>query len=359
MAQRKHEARKQNSQALVEFGENLSPNFIQKAVGTVTELKAEYDLHDAAINAGVKKYTDATDDLFKHLSDMQSLLSKHGVNHRLVIEARKQGHNIPWWTEYYGMYDGILKESLRTMQSRLKAYRAGELGDEKKNEKKDTTYRFNKAAANTAVAGLVAGRELADAIEAGRDGKEELKAFRKIQHGDRLNDIIAAAEAEPDWKKLCGEAMRGLDGVLAAFERDDVNKALPADLRKVVREARNEFFPKAKASKADGTAKKSKSAVADLLPPRQGTEPLPKTAPPIKVKQAADPEKPTLAALVTVVTAKPGFTCKHNGTDYEVAAVSDDGMSADLKSLRNGSDMPSIPVAELRYVVGPDAVEAA
>jgi hypothetical protein len=274
-------AAKQDQQALTKFGENFSPNsVVVKTLASVAELKADYDLHHAAIQKAISAYTSATGNIYEHLSYMQSLLSKQGANHKLVIEARKQGHNIPWWTEYYEMFDGILKESLRTMQSRLKAYRAGDLGDaSKKKDKPNPDYQFNKAERTTVVAAVVAGRELADAIEAGRDGKAEVKAFRKIQHGDRLNDVLAAAEAAPDYHKAYNDAMRGLKTMLEAFEKQDANKALPADLRKLVRDTRKAFF-----GKADLAPKKAKSAVGELISPKKKEAPVPREAPTIVVK---------------------------------------------------------------------------
>ncbi len=63
------------------------------------------------------------DDILPHLAYMQSLLSKKGANHHLVIASRKQGKKIPWWTEYYESYKERLWESLRTMERRIAAYR--------------------------------------------------------------------------------------------------------------------------------------------------------------------------------------------------------------------------------------------
>jgi hypothetical protein len=65
----------------------------------------------------------AQDDILPHLAFMQSLLSKKGSNHHLVIEARKKGHRIPWWRDYYEKYKDSLWESLRTMERRIAAYR--------------------------------------------------------------------------------------------------------------------------------------------------------------------------------------------------------------------------------------------
>ena len=67
--------------------------------------------------------------------------------------------------------------------------------------------------------------------------------------------------------------------------------------------------------------------------------------------------KPSLPVAVTVVTAKPGFTCKFNGRDCAITGVSADGMSADLRLAATGVELRTVPVAELRYVVDPDAAE--
>ncbi len=66
----------------------------------------------------------AQDDIIPHLAHMQSLLSKNGANHHLVIAARKQGHEIPWWTDYYESHRDRLWESLRTMERRIAKYRS-------------------------------------------------------------------------------------------------------------------------------------------------------------------------------------------------------------------------------------------
>jgi hypothetical protein len=79
---------------------------------TIAGLTAEF-----VVKAGEAKQKQ--DDILPHLAYMQSLLSKRGANHGLVIEARQQGENIPWWTDYYETYKDKLWESLRTMERRI------------------------------------------------------------------------------------------------------------------------------------------------------------------------------------------------------------------------------------------------
>jgi hypothetical protein len=83
---------------------------------TIANLTAEF-----VATAGEAKQKQ--DEILSHLAFMQSLLSKKGANHGLVIEARKQKHNIPWWTRYYATYKDKLWESLRTMERRIAAFR--------------------------------------------------------------------------------------------------------------------------------------------------------------------------------------------------------------------------------------------
>jgi hypothetical protein len=64
---------------------------------TVDDFTAAYNLHDAAIRKAIPAFAEkqgaanliAEQDVIPHLSYMQSLLSKKGSNHDIVIAARK------------------------------------------------------------------------------------------------------------------------------------------------------------------------------------------------------------------------------------------------------------------------------
>lgn len=120
-------------QAPAEFDAELASNFPQVSVplfNSVAELAAEYERRDAAIREDFAGITEVSRTLLADLSYMQSLLSKQGDNHRLVIEARAQGHKIPSWTEFYREFCGEsgLGDKLRTIQQRLKDYRDSDGG---------------------------------------------------------------------------------------------------------------------------------------------------------------------------------------------------------------------------------------
>jgi hypothetical protein len=338
MAQKKHAPKKQDSQAPVEFDDKMSPNLIQvPKFATVQELMADFNKHNTAIHTGIKSFVGWMEETTKELSYMQALLSKKGTNHEIVIQARKEGHNIQWWSDYFATVQPALGVSLREAQRRVKAYRAGELGDgSKKKDKPNPDHQFNKAERNTVVAAAVAGRELADAIEAGRDGKEEAKAFRKIQHGDRLNDVLAAAQAAPDYHKGYNDAMRGLKALVEAFEKRDASKTLPADLRKLVRDTRKEFF---------GTAvpapKRAKSAAPLSVPfdvrdydPRNDTKQATAAKQSAagglnvyKVREVTNPAGNTFAVVKDEVVVKSDYTTEEAAFD-----ALDEFKSADEKA---------------------------
>lgn len=139
------------------------------------------------------------DEILPHLAHMQSLLSKKGPNHDLVVEARKHGHKIPWWTEYYESYKGKLWESLRTMERRIAAYRSDPKAPVSKPERDtDPVPRLNKADRKALIEGNHRANELVAALEAGRDGKTEVASFKAVMHAGRLDDIVQAHLAEPE-----------------------------------------------------------------------------------------------------------------------------------------------------------------
>jgi hypothetical protein len=143
----------------------------------------------------------AQDDIIPHLAFVQSLLSKKGTHHHLVIEARKQGHKIPWWTDFYKGYKDRLWESLRTMERRIAAYRGDPTAPISKPERDtDPVPRLHKADRKALIEGNHRANALVAALEAGRDGKAEIASFKAVMDAKRLDDIVQAHFAEPDYK---------------------------------------------------------------------------------------------------------------------------------------------------------------
>ena len=169
---------------------------------------------------------EAQDDILPHLAEMQSLLSKKGTNHHLVIAARKEGHKIPWWTEYYESYKGKLWESLRTMERRIAAYRKDPTAPATKPDR-DPVSHFNKAARKALIEGNHRAVEIVSALEAGRDAKEEIADFKAVMNATRLDDIMQAHEQEPDYKGILSKVLQTVA---------DMTASLPDAFVKAVRE---------------------------------------------------------------------------------------------------------------------------
>jgi hypothetical protein len=109
---------------------NSTPTVAMPTFQSVADFVSAYEEKDKTIADLTVEFVDAAevakekqDDIVPQLAFMQSLLSKKGSNHHLIIKARKEGHKIPWWTDYFDKYKDRIWESLRTMERRINAYR--------------------------------------------------------------------------------------------------------------------------------------------------------------------------------------------------------------------------------------------
>jgi hypothetical protein len=180
-----------------------------------TKKKTIDDLTGKFVNkAGEAKR--AQDDILPYLADMQSLLSKKGTNHKLVIAARKQGHKIPWWTEYYESYKDRLWESLRTMERRIAAYRNDPTSPITKADR-DPVPHFNRAERKALIEGNHCAVEIVAALEGGRDAKQEIAEFKAVMDSERLDDIMQAHEQEPDYKSILTKMVKTVADMKASL----------------------------------------------------------------------------------------------------------------------------------------------
>jgi hypothetical protein len=168
----------------------------------------------------------AQDEIIPHLAFMQSLLSKKGTNHRLVVAARKQGHKVPWWTEYYESYKDKLWKSLRTMERRIAEYRNDPTAPATPRDS-DPVPHFNRAERKALIECNHHAVEMVTALEAGRDAKQEIAAFKVVMNAKRLDDIMQAHEQEPDYKSIPAKLVQTVA---------DMKASLPAPFVKAVRE---------------------------------------------------------------------------------------------------------------------------
>jgi len=178
------------------------------AFQSIADFVAAYSDKKKTIDDLTDKFVDkvgeakrAQDDIIPHLAHMQSLLSKKGANHHLVIAARKQGHKIPWWTDYYESYRDRLWESLRTMERRIAKYRNDPTAPEPKPDR-NAIPRLTKADRKRLVEASHRANELIAALEAGRDGKKEISDFKAVMDATRLDDIVQVQEREFEYLDL-------------------------------------------------------------------------------------------------------------------------------------------------------------
>lgn len=216
--------------------------FIVPTFSTVKELKAAFDNHDRAIKDALPVYAEAQaaanliaeDKIIPYLSYMQSLLSKKGENHKLVIRARKQGIKMPWWTEYYATFGDCLWQSLGTIQRRIKEYRKDPTEPPEETEQEKTP-KLNKAETDTLIAtGHLLG-EIVMENKAGRPIEPLLAKADKLIDAKRLDDILETARTLPDYR-------RHLERLLSVIE--SFNGTLPPKVTDAAKDIRKDITPK-------------------------------------------------------------------------------------------------------------------
>ena len=202
---------------------SIAPTLTTSTFQSLADFLSAYNAKKKTIEDLTDKFVEkageakqAQDDIIPHLAFMQSLLSKKGTNHRFVIAARKQGHKVPWWTEYYDFYKDKLWESLRTMERRIAAYRGDPTMRAPKPDR-DPVAHFNKAARNAMIEGNHRAVEIVAALEAGRDAKKEIADFKAVMNAKRLDDILQAHEHEPDYKGILTKVVQTVADMKASL----------------------------------------------------------------------------------------------------------------------------------------------
>jgi len=227
----------------------MSPNsdasrVMPSALESVPDFVAAYTTTDKTIADLTASFVDAADlakqkqDLIvPQLSLMQSLLSKKGVNHRFVIEARQQGENIPWWGDYYDSYKDKLWESLRTMERRIAQYRIDPSLPKKKPPASLPQLRKSDRIALVDAAGI--GTELVTALEKGGDPSPFAARYKQVVTRKRLDNILHVGNVESEEDRYKETLSR-----ITQNHRNHIN-ALANQLAGMVveKKAHDEMFP--------------------------------------------------------------------------------------------------------------------
>jgi hypothetical protein len=195
------------------------------------------------------------DEIIPHLAYMQSLLSKKGKNHHLVVKARKKGNKIPWWSTYYAKYKDRLWESLRTMERRIREFRKDPSVETTKREKgvkpKHLTPLEHKLLGTATCV-----REVIVDLRAGRVGEAIAKLDKNTPTQDRIAEHlergVKPSHDNPDGNaKLRSDGLEptpipsGADDELKAalaneLDRDIASKMLTDHLRTVANQFAND-----------------------------------------------------------------------------------------------------------------------
>jgi hypothetical protein len=231
---------------------NIAPNSVNEFVAAFAEITANLE---GATDALVQDVKQKLSDILPLLGKMQSLLSKKGVNHHLVIAARKQGHKIPWWTEWYESYRSGLSGalSMRTVNHHLATLEG------RTPKRKEMKMHLNKAACNALIEGNHNAVEIVAAVEAGRDATAEIAQFKKVMDAKRLDDILQAHEQEPDYKSILIKVLQTVEAM---------KSSLPVDFVKTLNEVTKTCKPTPIES---STRKRNSKTIRDGLPLAAGS----------------------------------------------------------------------------------------
>ena len=167
------------------------------------ELKQAYGATQAEIVRAGKAGIVANQELILALGKMRAILSQRGT------EKLKKQAGIKWtgWEHYFREYKKKygLKDCLRTVINKIDELAGKKLCAECKkagghlpscSRHRDPIPHLNNSARKALIEGNHKAVEIVTALEAGRDPKEEVAAFRAVMNAERLDDILDAAESE-------------------------------------------------------------------------------------------------------------------------------------------------------------------
>jgi hypothetical protein len=188
------------------------------------ELKQAYDeTHAEIVHAG-KAGIVANQELILALGKMRAILSQRGK------EKLKKQAGIKWtgWEHYFREYKKKygLKDCLRTVINKIDELAGKKLCTECKkagghlpscSRHPQPIPHLNNSARKALIDGNHRAVEIVTSLEAGRDPKEEVAAFKAVMNAKRLNDILDAAESEAAAKATKEFSWEDLENRLSAL----------------------------------------------------------------------------------------------------------------------------------------------
>lgn len=191
------------------------------------------ELHNATVSA-LAAYTQKREEADTYAYDVL-IPALNQIIHRYKQQGRAAQYRLngcPTVEEYFGSI-GLNYSTVRSWKSRAQqrllqaATDAGTKPAPGNTSDRDPVAHLNKAERKTLIEASHRAVEMVVAVEAGRDAKQEIAAFKVVMNAKRLDDIMQAHEQEPDYKGILSKVVQTLA---------DMDASLPAAFVKAVRD---------------------------------------------------------------------------------------------------------------------------
>ena len=191
------------------------------------------ELHNATV-AALAAYEEKREEADNYAYDVL-IPALNQIIHRYKQQGRAAQYRLngcPTVEEYFGSI-GLNYSTVRSWKSRAQqrllqaATDAGTKPAPGNTSDRDPVPHLNKAERKTLIEASHIAVEMVAAVEAGRDAKQEIAAFKVVMNAKRLDDIMQAHEQEPDYKSILAKLVQTVA---------DMKASLPAPFVKAVRE---------------------------------------------------------------------------------------------------------------------------
>lgn len=191
------------------------------------------ELHNATV-AALAAYKEKREEADNYAYDVL-IPALNQIIHRYKQQGRAAQYRLngcPTVEEYFESI-GLNYSTVRSWKSRAQqrllqaATDAGTKPAPGNTSDRDPVPHLNKAERKTLIEASHIAVEMVAAVEAGRDAKQEIAAFKVVMNAKRLDDIMQAHEQEPDYKSILAKLVQTVA---------DMKASLPAPFVKAVRE---------------------------------------------------------------------------------------------------------------------------
>lgn len=191
------------------------------------------ELHNATV-AALAAYKEKREEADNYAYDVL-IPALNQIIHRYKQQGRAAQYRLngcPTVEEYFESI-GLNYSTVRSWKSRAQqrllqaATDAGTKPAPGNTSDRDPVPHLNKAERKTLIEAGHRAVEMVAAVEAGRDAKQEIAAFKVVMNAKRLDDIMQAHEQEPDYKDILSKVLQTVA---------DLKASLPAAFVKAVRE---------------------------------------------------------------------------------------------------------------------------